>query len=107
MLTIKALIHNNCQVVEAEDGKKGFEMALLHQPELILMDIALPEMSGIEVLKLIRNEHTLRHIPVIAVSASAMKGDMEHFIAHGFDGYLSKPIDSVLFEKMVRKYIPA
>jgi two-component system cell cycle response regulator DivK len=71
---------------------------------LILIDIALPEISGIEVLKLIRNEPAIRHIPIIAVSASAMKGDHERFIAHGFDDYLSKPIDTESFERIIKKY---
>ena len=80
-------------------------MAINHLPELILIDIALPKMNGIEVLKLIRKEPAIRHTPVIAVSASAMKGDHERFIAQGFNDYLSKPIDRELFENMIRKYI--
>ena len=105
MLTIKALIDNRWAVVEAGDGRKGFEIAITHMPDLILIDIALPELSGIEVLKLIRKEQAIRHTPVIAVSASAMKGDHERFIAQGFNDYLSKPIDRELFENMIRKYI--
>ena len=105
MLTIKALIDNRCDVIEAENGEMGFEMALTHHPDLILIDIALPEMNGIEVLKLIRKEQTIRHTPVIAVSASAMKGDHESFLAQGFNDYLSKPIDCGLFENLLKKYI--
>ena len=74
-------------------------MARTQQPHLILMDIALPGMNGIEALNEIRKEENLEMVPIIAVSASAMKGDREDFIALGFDGYISKPIDNVLFEK--------
>ena len=107
ILTIKALIDDRCLVLEAVDGRKGFEMAVLHRPELILLDIALPEMSGTELLKSLRKEHALRHIPVIAVTSCAMQGDRENFLAFGFDGYLSKPIDRELFEKLIKKYIVA
>ena len=105
IMTIKALIEDRCIVLEAEDGWKGFEMAQLHHPELILLDIALPEMSGIELLNLLRKDQALCHIPVIAVTASAMKGDRESFIACGFDGYIAKPIDRELFEMIIKKYI--
>ncbi len=106
ILTIKALIEDRCVVLEAEDGRKGFEMAQLHQPELILLDIALPELSGTELLNLLRKEQALQHIPVIAVTASVMKGERENFLACGFDGYIAKPIDHELFEKTIQKYIP-
>ena len=99
MITIKALLDGKCQIIEAEDGQAGVEQAIKHQPHLILMDIALPGMNGIEALNEIRKEEKLEMIPIIAVSASAMKGDREDFIALGFDGYISKPIDNVLFEK--------
>ena len=105
MLTIKALLDGKCSIVEAEDGQKGIEMAHLHQPQLILMDIALPLMNGIEVLAELRKVLILQNIPVIAVSASAMKGDREDFIAQGFDGYIPKPIDSVLFDKTIKEFL--
>lgn len=105
MLTIKALLDGRCSVIEAENGQEGIEMAHLHQPHLILMDIALPLMNGIEVLAELRKVLTLQNIPVIAVSASAMKGDREDFIALGFDGYISKPIDSVLFDKTINEFL--
>ena len=105
MLTIKALLFGKCIVVEAEDGQEGIEKAQLHHPHLILMDIALPGLNGIEVLNELRKEKSLEQIPVIAVSANAMKGDREDLLALGFDGYISKPIDSVLFDKMILEYL--
>ena len=105
MLTIKALLEGKCIIIEAEDGIKVMELAQLHQPNLILMDIALPGMNGIEILAELRKVKTLQNIPVIAVSASAMKGDREKFIAYGFDDYISKPIESVLFGKTIKEYL--
>ena len=105
MITIKALLDGKCQIIEAEDGRTGVEMARTQQPHLILMDIALPGMNGIEALNEIRKEEKLEMVPIIAVSASAMKGDREDFIALGFDGYISKPIDNVLFEKTIEEFL--
>ncbi len=69
------------------------------------MDIALPGINGIEALNVIRKTDGLGHVPVIAVTASAMKGDMENLVTLGFNAYISKPIDSVLFEKTIREFL--
>ncbi len=69
------------------------------------MDIALPEMNGIEAMNEIRKVPSLEQVPVIAVSASAMKGDREDFISLGFDGYISKPIDHRVFESTLADYL--
>jgi signal transduction histidine kinase/CheY-like chemotaxis protein/HAMP domain-containing protein len=105
MTTIKALLDGKCQIIEAEDGRTGVEMARKHQPHLILMDIALPGMNGIEALIEIRNDEKLEFVPIIAVSASAMKGDREDFIALGFDSYISKPIDNKVFKAIIAEYL--
>jgi len=105
MLTIKAMLQGKCEIIEAIDGLGGIEMAHKYQPHLILMDIALPGMNGITTLSEIRKESSLKNTPVVAVSASAMKGDREDFIAQGFDEYISKPIDSKLFEKVLKEWI--
>jgi signal transduction histidine kinase/response regulator RpfG family c-di-GMP phosphodiesterase len=105
MLTIKALLFGKCTVLEAEDGIIGIEMAKKHQPHLILMDIALPGVNGVEALRELRKDRSVSHIPVIAVSASAMKGDRENFMALGFDGYISKPIDEKLFTQVIDGWI--
>lgn len=105
MITIKALLDGKCSIIEAEDGRTGVEQARKHRPHLILMDIALPGINGIEALNEIRKDESLEGVPVIAVSASAMKGDREDFIALGFDGYISKPIDSVVFERTIQEHL--
>ncbi|MFH0729848.1 MAG: response regulator [Pseudomonadota bacterium] len=94
--TARALLEDNFQVVEALDGRAGVEQARRHQPDLILMDLSLPVMDGFEALAEIRENEALRHIPVVAVTASAMKGDREAVLARGFDRYISKPIDAEL-----------
>jgi len=105
MTTIKSLIPPQVKIIEAEDGLKGVEMAMIHSPHLIFMDIALPGINGIEALKEIRREERLRDVPVIAVTASALKEDMERLIEIGFDGYFSKPIDINLFQLTLNKFL--
>jgi len=103
LLTAKALLNDRFQVIEAKDGQAGVEQARHHHPDLILMDIGLPVMDGLQALQEIRKDETLRHIPVIAVTATAMKGERETILAHGFDGYISKPIDAELLKKTLRE----
>lgn len=107
MLTIKALLSGYGEIIEACDGTIGTEMALKYHPDLILMDIALPGINGIEALRAIRREKSLQSVPIIAVSASAMKGDREQFIASGFDNYISKPIENEIFIRVTSEYICA
>jgi signal transduction histidine kinase/CheY-like chemotaxis protein/HAMP domain-containing protein len=104
-LTVKALLRDTCTVVEAVDGQAGVEQAGTHTPDLILMDLSLPVMDGFQALKAIRSQDALRHIPVIALTASAMKGTREEILAYGFDGYISKPIDEKLLEEKIREKI--
>ncbi len=104
MLTIKALLQDFGEVVEALDGNKGIELALVHLPTLIFMDIALPGMNGTETLHALRKVPALENIPVIAVTASAMKGDKEQFLAEGFDEYIPKPIENEVFVQIIRKW---
>jgi len=105
MLTIKALLAGKCEVIEAEDGKIGIEKTYKFHPDLILMDIALPGINGIEALNELRKDTELNNTPIIAVSASAMKGDREKLMSYGFDGYISKPIDDKEFFKMIEEWI--
>jgi signal transduction histidine kinase/CheY-like chemotaxis protein/HAMP domain-containing protein len=103
MLTARALLKDHYRVIEAENGKAGIEQAIAHKPDLILMDISLPVMDGILALKGIREEESLRKIPVIALTASAMKGNREEILAYGFDGYIAKPIEGQAFLEIIRE----
>lgn len=105
MTTIKAMLANRCETVEAWDGVQGVEMAKKHKPDLILMDIALPKLNGIEALLMLRKDSTFEQTPVIAVTASAMKEDRDNILEIGFNGYIAKPIDSAIFKKYLDKYI--
>jgi len=91
--TLEALLRDDCTVVEAGDGPSGLALARSRRPDLILLDLALPEMDGHAVLKAIREDAELRDLPVVAVTASAMKGDRETILDQGFDGYVPKPVD--------------
>ena len=91
--------------LEAETGEAGVELAQERQPALILMDVQLPGIDGREATKLLKAEGSTRHIPIIALTSFAMKGDRESFLAEGFDGYLSKPIDIKEVPKVVESYV--
>ena len=105
MLTAKALLADNYVVIEAVNGVEGVEMAKKYIPDLILMDIALSEISGIEAFKLIRNDTNLQHIPIIALTASAMTSDRETILKYGFDAYIAKPIDDIYFYKTINEVL--
>ncbi len=81
-------------LLEATDGREALEVAVRDEPSLIIMDIQLPEMNGLEVIRRLRRMPAFNHVPVIAITAYAMKGDKEKFIESGFDAYLSKPINT-------------
>lgn len=97
MVTVKALFGNDYTILEATNGLEGVSIAEKCKPDFIIMDIALPEMDGIEAFKKIRKNNQLEHIPVIALTASAMTQDRELILAHGFDAYIAKPIDEKVF----------
>ncbi len=94
-------------VAEAETAEDGLRMAAEQHPALILMDIQLPGMNGIEALKRLRADPATRSIPVIAVTASAMTQDRHQIMAAGFDGYQSKPISVKGFLQAVREMLPS
>ena len=105
MITVKAILDDNYTVLEAEDGAQGIVMAKKHIPHLILMDIALPGVDGIEAFKIIRNIGHLSHIPIVALTASAMTSDRETILANGFDGYIAKPIDEKVFFNTINRVL--
>lgn len=93
------------EVAGTRDGLKALEMAREHRPDLILMDIQLPEVSGLEVTKWIKEDDELSEIPVVAVTAFAMKGDEDRIRAGGCEAYLSKPITVSTFIETVQKFL--
>ena len=93
------------QTLKARAGLEGLQLARDHHPDLILMDIQLPEVSGIDIIRLLKEDDSLRAIPVIAITAFAMKGDEERIRESGCEGYLSKPISVVKFIETVRRFI--
>lgn len=91
--------------LKTADGIEAIELARRHKPDLILMDIQLPEVSGLEVTKWIKEDNELKSIPVVAVTAFAMKGDEERIRQGGCEAYLSKPISVSKFLETVRVYL--
>ncbi len=104
-LVRKMLAARGYEVIEAEDGLTGVEMALRERPDLILMDISLPGIDGVEATQRIKGLEGTQHIPVIALTANAMRGDRERFLAAGCDDYLSKPISMSELLEMLHKYL--
>jgi len=103
MLALKALVGNQCEFIEAGNGYEGIEKAQKYLPHLILMDVAMPGINGFETLIEIRKNTALKNIPVIVVTSSAMVGDKNYFLDYGFNGYVSKPVNSeLLFEEMYK-----
>ena len=92
-------------VLQSKDGMEALKLARTHKPDLILMDIQLPEVSGLEVTKWLKEDEDLRSIPVIAVTAFAMKGDEEKIRDGGCEAYISKPISVANFLETVEKYL--
>jgi two-component system cell cycle response regulator DivK len=80
-------------VLEATTGEDAVELALAHAPGVVLMDVHLPGIDGVETLLRLRSDERTASIPVLALTAQAMRGDRERFLAAGFDGYIAKPID--------------
>lgn len=106
-LVRKILNANGYTVHEAEDGPSGLRMVYELHPSLVLLDISLPLMDGIEIVGRIKADPKLREIPVVAVTASAMVGDRERFLAAGCDDYLSKPVRANDLMEKVRGYLPS
>lgn len=92
------------RVVEAMTAGEGLAAAREHQPDLVLMDVQLPDMDGVSALAELRRDENTAAIPAIAITAFAMKGDRERLLAAGFNGYLSKPIDVWTFPDSIRDF---
>jgi two-component system, cell cycle response regulator DivK len=98
------LIMTGYRTLEATTGVQAVELATEHAPDLVLMDIQLPDIDGVAALGRLRADERTASIPVLALTAQAMHGDREQFLAAGFDGYLSKPVDVVELVGTVRQH---
>ncbi|MHC4874195.1 MAG: response regulator, partial [Planctomycetota bacterium] len=104
-VTIEAIISDiGRECVTVDNGDDGILQAQKIKPGLILMDIQLPGMSGVDVMKILKKDQKLKNIPVIALTARAMKGDREEFLKEGFDDYMSKPIDPELLQRLIEEW---
>ena len=103
-MLVQALLEDRYEISEYETGAQAVEGLGSDVPDLILLDISLPEMDGTEVLAWIRGQDALKDLPVIALTAHAMAGDRDKYIAAGFDDYVTKPIvdEAVLIEAIER-----
>jgi two-component system, cell cycle response regulator DivK len=103
-LLVQALLEEMYDLTEYVTGTEALQGLAAHVPDLVLLDISLPEMDGSDVIKVMRADATLRHLPVIALTAHAMSGDREKFLNAGFDDYVTKPIvyESVLLDTIAR-----
>jgi len=93
------------QTLQTGDGREVMDIARKNRPDLILMDIQLPEISGLEITKMLKEDDDLKAIPVVAVTAFAMKGDEEKIREGGCEGYIAKPISVANFLQTVSKFL--
>jgi len=92
LAVLEAFLEDDYELIDAVNGREGLAMAKLQKPDLILLDISLPEMDGTEVLLQIRKIKEIKETPIIALTAHAMVGDKERYLSLGFNAYVSKPI---------------
>src|SRR3982751_4829071 len=93
------------RILQTKDGMEALDIAREHRPDLILMDIQLPEVSGLEVTKWLKEDEDLRSIPIIAVTAFAMKGDEQKIRDGGCEAYIAKPISVASFMSTVERFL--
>jgi two-component system cell cycle response regulator DivK len=107
MLLIRDLLQiHGFRTLEAFDGEEGIARAKAERPDLILMDIQLPRMDGLTAVRLLRQDPVTAGIPVVALTAHAMKGDRERALKAGCNGYIAKPIDTRRFLAQVQAFLP-
>jgi two-component system cell cycle response regulator DivK len=100
------LARSACRLLEATDGDTGVALARQELPDLILMDVQLPRMSGLDATKLLATEEATRHIPVIVITSYALSGDREKAMRAGASNYLAKPYSPSELLRMVKQYLP-
>ena len=99
------LRYHSYEIIEAENGEEGFKRAKEHLPDLILLDIQMPVMNGLDTIKALKVSPETKHIKVIALTSFAMVGDRERMLKAGFDDYIQKPIDTRQLPKDIVKHI--
>ena len=105
VLAVKLLRAAGHEVIEATDGAAGIVEAQAKRPDLVLMDLSLPDIDGWEALRQLRANGRTRDLRIVALTAHAMAGTRDEALAAGFDGYLSKPIDAVTFAETVSRFV--
>ena len=96
-----------CAVSQADCGEAAVEHTIRDLPDLVLMDVALPGMDGLQAAETLRDDPRVRHIPIIALTAHAMRGDEERALAVGCVGYITKPIDTRRLAQQIAPFLPA
>jgi CheY-like chemotaxis protein len=104
-LVKKVLVAKGYEVLEAEDGLQGIAIAARERPDLILMDINMPGIDGMEATSRLKSSPDLSHIPIIALTANAMRGDRERILAAGCDDYLQKPVDNTKLVELIERFL--
>jgi len=99
------LVAHGYETLQSRDGPEALALARRHRPNLILMDIQLPEVSGLQVTKWLKEDEDLQMIPVVAITAFAMKGDEQKILEGGCEGYIAKPISITSFLKTVERFM--
>jgi len=99
------LRHRGHETIEAVTGTDGVRLAIERRPDLVLMDIQLPDIDGIAALGRIRTERTLDRMPVVAISASVMPDEQQKIVASGFDAFITKPINLKAFQETVQRFL--
>ena len=104
-LVAKVLRNKGYMIAEAVDGEEAIEKVVSERPDLVLLDISIPKLDGYEVAKRLKSREDVKDIPIVAVTAHAMKGDRERIIAAGFEGYISKPVNVRELPEQVKSYL--
>jgi two-component system, cell cycle response regulator DivK len=106
LLIKRLLLSEGYRILEAENARQAFELLRANKPDLILMDINMPEVDGYTLTKQIREIPGLESLPIVAITANVMRGDRERVLKAGCDGYIEKPINVDTFLSQVASYIP-
>jgi len=104
-LVVKILKTRGYQTIEAVDGEEALQKAITERPDLILMDRSLPKVDGYEVTRRLKSQEEFKDIPIVALTAHAMRGDREKALEAGCQGYISKPINVRELPELIRSYL--